>query len=324
MHPAVAILITLLQLGQHDPKYVALFTPLEYRYTGGAYKNELFKYRLFVPTPTAPAAKKPLVVWLHGRGEAGDDNVAQLGLLFEFFFPFPWEKDRYPFFFLAVQCPTANPDWTRSDPAAGDDMVNVVAAIVQDAAHKYAVDPNRIYLAGVSNGGTGCWELASRHPEVFAAVAPMGSSGIDVSRIKPLVNIPVWAFHNIDDPASPIQYVRNTVDELKHVGGKVHLSELNAESINCWSTAFGEYNLLDWILLQRRGQTGLAAPPGTIVRPKDGEPQTAPRPVAPQAQRGWLWWQIVLQAMVLAAPIVIAWTIVRSFRRRSRGVLEKG
>ncbi len=324
MHLAIVLLIAALQTTQHDPQYVSLFTPLEYRYTGGAYKNELFKYRLFVPTPTTSREKQPLLVWLHGRGEAGDDNTAQLALLYEFIFPLPWEKGRYPFFFLAVQCPPANPDWTRSDPAMGDDMVNVVAAIIQEAIHKYAADPNRIYLIGISNGGTGCWELASRHPELFAAVAPMGSSGIAGSRLKPLVKIPIWAFHNLEDPAVPIQYDRNTVGALKKAGGKTHLTETDAESINCWSTAFRDYYLLDWLLSQRRGQTGAAVPPGTIVQPKDGEPEIAPRPVAPQAPRGWLWWQVVLQALVLSAPFVIAWTIVRYLRRRSQGVLENG
>ena len=82
-------------------------------------------------------------------------------------------------------------------------MLTVVAEILRKTIGDYSVDQDRVYLAGVSSGGNGCWEIAMRHPDLFAAVVPMGSGGGDLSRAANLVNIPIWAFHSLEDKSTP-------------------------------------------------------------------------------------------------------------------------
>src|SRR5262245_7054305 len=145
MLTAVTLVVALVQPARlppaPNPEFVALFTPCEYRYTGGGYKDRLFRYHLFVPE--LPRQQKgPLVVWLHGFGEAGSDNVHHLRWLSHLVFKSPWKKERYPFFLLAVQCPPENPVWTRVRASENDDdMANVVAAILQRTLSEYAIDP---------------------------------------------------------------------------------------------------------------------------------------------------------------------------------------
>jgi poly(3-hydroxybutyrate) depolymerase len=184
MHTVLALLVGLAAPGQVPAEFVTLFTPLEYRYSGGGYEERLFKYRLYVPDATTE--RMPLVVWLHGVGEAGHDNVNQLRWLERLVFRRSWKERDYPFFLLAVQCPLDNSAWTRNGArAAGDDdMIDVARAVMEETLRSYPIDPERVYLAGISSGGSGCWEFAARYPEYFAAVAPMASGGGDRSRVE--------------------------------------------------------------------------------------------------------------------------------------------
>lgn len=132
-------------------------------------------------------------------------------------------------------------------------MLNVVMAALENTLQENpAIDPSRISLIGVSAGGSGCWELAMRHPEKFSCVAPTGSGGGDNSRVSQLVGLPVWAFHSIHDRSTPIDGVRNTVEALKAVGGQVELTEVNSSDHFVWRMAFDDYDLLGWLLHERR------------------------------------------------------------------------
>ncbi len=205
MHCAAALLSFVVGASGPQLAFVSLFTECEYRYTGGDYQDELFKYRLFVPEAAEPA---PLIVWLHGRGEASSDNVHHLRWLDRLIFPKPWEKERFPFYVLAVQCPFENPVWTRAKGSQeGDDMVNVVKAILDRTIEDYPIDHDRIYLTGLSSGGAGCWEMALRYPGYFSAVCANGLGGGDPPRLDRLKEIPVWAFHSTADIGTPVASV---------------------------------------------------------------------------------------------------------------------
>jgi pimeloyl-ACP methyl ester carboxylesterase len=143
-------------------------------------------------------------------------------------------------------------------------MINVVTAILNQTIHDFPIDTSRISLAGISSGGAGCWELAMLAPERFSAVAPMASAGGDLARIKQLVGIPVWAFHSAYDRSTPIDGDRRTVDAVKAVGGQAYLTEIDSSDNDCWSAAFLDYDLLDWLLYQRRGQVSDYGP-GTLT-----------------------------------------------------------
>ncbi len=307
---SITVLITLLQAVQYDHNYVELFTPLEYSYTGAKHHDKVFKYRLFEPATTDPQDKKPLIVWLHGRGEAGEDNVAQLGWLFKFMFPPPWIRERYPFFVLAVQCPSDNRWWTGDGKEGSVDMVDVVASILEQTINDHPVDVDRISLVGISSGGTGCWNLAVRHPELFAAVAPCGSAGENPASLTALIHVPIWAFHNTGD-SMPIRFVRETVRALHEAGGDVHLTEFDAEGHDCWSAAFENYDLLNWLLSQRRTQVSWMDAPGPSYL------------ALSRFVRSWKWWQILLQIGVPIVLFVIIRRIVLYRRQSARSSAEK-
>ncbi len=286
--------------------FIAMFESHEYRYTGSGYVDQPFRYRLFVPDAARAGTPCPIIVWLHGLGEAGRDNVSELTWLEYLVFKPPLDRGRYPFFLLAVQCPLDNAGWTRKLDGPGDDMINVALAILDETLRGYPVDRDRIYLSGVSSGGTGCWELAARQPDRFAAVAPLATGGIDLSasQVSSLKSLPIWAFHSSRDGSAPIKLVRRMVTEVQVAGGRVALTEIDSESHDCWSAAFNDYCLLDWLLSQHRNSISWSTPPGRI-------------PIRGRVRvffRDWQWWQLLLQVIVCAVLVTIVWILIRHWR----------
>lgn len=239
-------------------KFADLFEPREYRYTGGQYRRELFKYRLFVPHRLKSDERLPLLVWLHGGNEVGSNNTHNLTWLHLIL------KDRdkleqYRFFILAVQSPDSTEwfqDWAghRSKANPADDMLTVTYEIMKKTLREQPVDPDRVYLAGVSSGGTACWEMALRYPEAFAAVVPLAAAGGDPARAADIKGIPVWAFHNRRDGGVPPCDDEDMVEAVNAAGGDAFLTIEEASGHDCWSAAFRKYDAMGWMLSQRRGE----------------------------------------------------------------------
>ena len=232
-----------------------LFEACEYRYTGGTHHDELHRYRLFVPRHLDPAERYPLLVWMHGTGENGTDNVSSLRWL-DRVLEFPAQIERYRFFILVVQCPDTRRDWSPV-VEGGDDMLAVTFAILQKSLAEQPIDPDRVYLSGVSSGATACWELAMRHPETFAAVVPMGSAGGDLSRVDRLVQIPIWVFHNFNDTKTPRRGDEETVAALQAAGGNTLLTCVSTPGHNCWKHAFLSYGIMEVVAPAAPGSVDL-------------------------------------------------------------------
>ena len=161
--------------------FLTLYKPMEYREAGGKYEDHVFHYRLLDPRTEESGRKLPLLVWLHGLGEAGDDNVSQLHYLDTIVTPAPWKAGEVPFFVLAVQCPR-DESWDSDDQPASDDMLSVLSQILDRTLDDFPIDRDRVYLSGVSAGGGGCWRFAARRPDYFAAVAPLSDGGVNLKR----------------------------------------------------------------------------------------------------------------------------------------------
>jgi poly(3-hydroxybutyrate) depolymerase len=239
-------------------RFADLFQKRQFRYTGGVYHDQAFAYRLFVPV-TEPGKRYPIVVWLHGHGEAGRDNDTHLAWLGQLMMPPPWQQDRFPFFVLCTRCPIENDIWnghpagTTPDQRIGSDMISVTDSILSDVVKEFPIDRDRIYLSGVSSGGSGSWEYALRYPERFAAVAPLGAAGIVNGDLKAIDDLPVWVFHSTHDHLASVDDARRNVTKLRAAGGRVRLTEIDSASHDCWTAAFAEHELLDWMLAQHRG-----------------------------------------------------------------------
>ena len=214
-------------------------------------------YVLFVPYLKPDREKPPVLLFLNGFGENGTDGVMQfsqnIGLPI-------WEvKSRFPFVVVAPQCPE-HKAWTFTDGEI-DAAFELVDLIIKE----YHADEDRIYLSGVSAGGTGTWDIASRHPTRFAAVVPLCGSGLkDLrQRAKAIAqaHLPVWCFYNgFDLQTNVVDFNRSMKRELLLAGGSPLVTEYPAPYHNCWDSAYRTPALFAWLLKQRRSRNAATSP----------------------------------------------------------------
>ncbi|MES2900498.1 MAG: prolyl oligopeptidase family serine peptidase [Pseudomonadota bacterium] len=180
----------------------------------------------------------PLILFLHGSGERGSDidKVKAWGP------PAIADQDPdFPFMVISPQLPEGEA-WHALQ----------LKGLLDDVLRKYRVDRSRIYLTGLSLGGYGAWDLASRYPHYFAAVAPICGGGI--ARLAAnMREVPTWVFHGLKDEAVPEPESATMVAALEAAGGNVRYTVLpEAGHIDTWVHAYGEAGLFDWFLQQRK------------------------------------------------------------------------
>lgn len=241
-----------------DDDVINHYQSRELKYTGGEYKDHVFKYRLLKPDSVEPGRKYPLVLFLHGAGERGDNNKAQLKFLPTWMSAEPMRK-KYPCFVLAPQCPTnrkwVNVDWSAMKnpmPQEPSDEMKAVIMMLKQIEAEYPVDMDRVYLTGLSMGGYGTWDLACRHADWFAAAAPICGGG-DEQQADKLVGLPLWAWHGDADRAVPVQRSRNMIAAIKAAGGDPKYTELPGVGHNSWTPAYTrDDGVLPWLFKQNR------------------------------------------------------------------------
>lgn len=195
----------------------------------------------------------PLVVFLHGAGERGNNNIDQLRLGVSFFLD-DSVTDRYSFILLAPQCPAdkrwVNTDWTLpchtmdAEPTA---EMRGVFWLIDSLVHSGTADSNRIYICGISMGGFGVWDALQRRPETFAAAIAICGGG-DTKQAKRLKTIPIWVFHGKKDKL--VQYKRSNdmYGSVKRAGGKnIILTSYANTGHGCWDKAMSTPGLFQWL-----------------------------------------------------------------------------
>jgi predicted peptidase len=113
------------------------------------------------------------------------------------------------------------------------------------------VDPDRVYVVGMSMGGYGALDAVQRRPELFAACVPICGAG-DLEKAQGIAHVPVWAFHGADDAVVPAQGSRELVAALKRAGAEPKYTEYPKVGHNSWSPAFDEKEFWNWVLTQKR------------------------------------------------------------------------
>lgn len=193
------------------------------------------KYRVLEPRSTD--LPQPLLLFLHGAGDCGDDNTRQLMGLPTQLIESSW-RNRCPGFVIAPQCPS-NSDWQRELPA----LVSLIEAWRNDPR----VDRRRIYLTGFSMGGYGTWHLVTAKPGWFAAVAPICGGG-DFSSASRLTSVPIWAIHGGDDKVVSPEQSRTMIDAIKSAGGSPKYTELPGVGHESWTETYRDPNgVLNWM-----------------------------------------------------------------------------
>lgn len=211
-----------------------------------ALNGQKHPYVVYVPESLDLSRPVPLVLFLHGKGECGTDNTAQLRVgLAPAVLAHP---GRWPCLILMPQKPDAEKQW--------EDYDAMVMAQLSDVKNRYRIDPDRVYLTGLSQGGHGTWTLGALHPHLWATLAPIcgyGDPGPVVPKIK---DIPVWAFHGgKDDIIEPAQSAA-MVDALIKAGSThAMLTVFPEANHNSWDKAYGEPDLAVWLLDRRRGRS---------------------------------------------------------------------
>jgi predicted peptidase len=220
-------------------------------------RKALLPYRLLQPDDYDPKKVYPLVVFLHGAGERGEDNEAQLrhGVTE---FASPQNRKRYPCFVAAPQCPAgqkwADVDWgapshrMTPEPAG---PTRLVLELIDQLQKSYPIDPRRIYLTGLSMGGFGTWDLLVRRPDLFAAAVPVCGGGDETQAAK-IAHVPVWAFHGTLDDTVEVERSRNMIAALEKAGGRPRYTEYPDEGHFSWVPAYRAPEMMRWLFAQKR------------------------------------------------------------------------
>jgi predicted peptidase len=230
-----------------------------------------YQYRVFIPKNYDPNKKMPVMLFLHGSGARGEDNIAQVD-------GFRWAiepvKDNIDFIAVLPQC---RPDtfW------AAQNMTDYSLAALDQSVKEFNGDANRLYLVGFSLGGFGTWHIAAAHPGKFAALVPVAGGVVGTYPINPhdrdaiipsvgdmldapdpyreiakaIGQTPVWVFHGDRDDAVDVEFSRTIMKALQDNGSRnVRYTEYAGDGHQIFGRAIAEPGLLEWLAEQRQAE----------------------------------------------------------------------
>lgn len=218
-------------------KQVAITTAVRVQGADGE-REAAVRYLLALPAgyDKQPDQKWPLVLFLHGSGERGNDiekvkihgppKLAAAG------------KD-FPFVLVSPQCESGS-RWNPQE----------LAKLVDHLANTYRVDRQRLYVTGLSMGGSGTWALLTEHPGMFAAAIPICGRG-DLTAAEKLKHTPTWIFIGEKDRAETVENCKAMAAELKKAGGDVQLKVYPELPHDCWTVTYENPEVYAWLLKQR-------------------------------------------------------------------------
>jgi len=219
---------------------LAMAAPTESRESLEWKKGEKLEFLQYLPEGYQESAAQdyPLVVFLHGAGERGNN----LDMLKKHGPPKTAINGHgFPFILAAPQCP---PDrWWNPDE---------VIALTRHLAKTLRVDQKRIHLTGLSMGGFGTWACLAKEPDLYASGVPICGGG-DPNNARILKDIPIWAFHGEKDEAVPVEKTREMEAAiLKDGGKKLLVTYYPEEGHESWIPAYADPSLFAWMMLQHK------------------------------------------------------------------------
>lgn len=198
------------------------------------------QYLVYLPEGYDPKSRQkwPLIMFLHGAGERGSDlNMVKVHGI-----PKEIERGRkVPAVVIAPQCP-ADSWWD----------VNMLVGLLDEAERRYKIDRDREIVTGLSMGGYASWDLASRFPHRFAAIAPVCGGG-DPTKIAVAKDLPLWTTHGDADQSVPVAQTDNLVAALKAAGAtNVRYDRMPGVPHDSWTAFYAQDELYTWLLAQKR------------------------------------------------------------------------
>ena len=201
-------------------------------------------YLLYLPSGYDSEPSWPLLLFLHGAGERGDD----LELVKKHGPPKRIAQGKeFPFIVVSPQCPAGR--WWQPQE---------LVVLLDEIAENYRVDQDRIYVTGLSMGGFGTWALAAYSPDRLAAIVPICGGG-ERYWARMFAHVPAWVFHGAKDPAVPLERSETMVESVKKQGGEAKLTVYPEAGHDSWTETYDNPELYQWLLQQKR--TKREAPP---------------------------------------------------------------
>ena len=216
------------------------------------------RYLLFTPRGyRAEGTKWPLMLFLHGLGECGRDDLPRVKI------HGPANiVDSRPDFPFIVLTPQLEPP-AGYDPNAKYTSEQIVAMVrkawkpeeliqlIDNATSQLNIDRDRVYVTGLSMGGFGAWRLIATYPDRFAAAVPICAGGEPEKMAKAASRVPIWAFHGAKDPIVPLELGQKMVDAVKQAGGDVRFTVYPEATHNSWKETYDNPAVYDWLLSHR-------------------------------------------------------------------------
>ena len=224
-------------------------------------RGDTLLYRLLRPAAVKAGEKYPLVLFLHGAGERGNDNEKQLGHGGQMWLN-PVNREKYPSFVLVPQCPesgywayTERPESFVPAEMPLDNPISPVFRTLKDLLDTYLampqVDKNRVYIIGLSMGGMGTYDMVVRFPEIFAAAIPICGT-VNPARLKAAKDVKFRIFHGDADNVVTTEGSREAYKALKAAGAEVEYIEFPGCSHGSWNPAFNEPDFMSWLFSQKK------------------------------------------------------------------------
>lgn len=216
-------------------------------------------YRLLKPAGMPAKKDFPLVIFLHGAGERGNDNEVQIKHVSTLFSDAE-NRRRFPCFVVAPQCPE-NKSWASHDRGENGPVMRakpnlpmaLLIQLIDEIERDFPIDRSRIYVTGLSMGGFGTWDLIARFPDRFAAAVPICGGG-DRRTAQEIKHVPLWAFHGALDNVVPPRYSRAMIRALQEAGGVPGYTEYPDVGHDSWTYAYQDPHLLTWLFDQYLGK----------------------------------------------------------------------
>ncbi|MEO7531351.1 MAG: prolyl oligopeptidase family serine peptidase [Sediminibacterium sp.] len=248
--------------------FTGLFAPAQ---DLSAYQKNLFTnndiqlpYRLLYPQGDS-TKKFPLIIFLHGAFERGNDNEAQLNIGGNFFMR-DSIRQKYPAYILFPQCPTNDTwvyfenqidfttgyakDWNfpfRKEPTVISDLLK---KLIEQLLTSGKIDLSRVYIAGLSQGGMGVLDMIARYPDIFAAGISICGAGEPLTSKLFERKVALWMFHGDKDPVVPIDFSKQFYKRLKRDNSIVRYTVYAGVEHNSWVNTFKEPDLMRWLFAQ--------------------------------------------------------------------------
>jgi predicted peptidase len=223
-------------------------------------KTDTLPYRILFPQKFDPAKKYPLIIVLHGAGERGNNNEAQLVYGPKLFLN-DTIREKYPAIVVYPQCPkddfwsnvkmetnaTGKTIFNFQEGGTPTHAMSALLGLVNQLLDKPFINSKQVYIGGLSMGGMGTFEILRRKPKLFAAAFAICGGDNSNNAEKYAKKVPLWIFHGAKDSVVPFEHSQVMVDAIKAAGGDPKFTIYPNDDHNSWDHAFAEPQLIPWL-----------------------------------------------------------------------------